>query len=206
MFLDQEYVKFLVNTEILSEQEKEEQFIKDFSGWIPDVGRNYYRINDCIKIKSFNDIMKKEVWEDIIRYVPDFNNIFYNYYNYSQYDNFDFDEEGYLRYVWTSGEIEIEHELLKIANLVSREIGEEHYSHEITTKELLEEEKELNCRAEAYFKNHKGRFYKLQRTNPSLNFIDFMMQEEAREKELKRVLVKRLTKAINVRIETGKNK
>ncbi len=29
-----------------------------------------------------------------------------------------------------------------------------------------------------------------------------MMQEEAREKELKRVLVKRLTKAINARIDT----
>lgn len=201
LFLDQEYVKFLLNAEIISEAEKEEYFIEDFSGWIPDVGRKYYRIHDCIKIKSFNDIMQEEVWEDIRRYAPDFNNIFYNNHCYSQYDDFDFDVNGYLRYVWTSGGIEIKHELSKIADPVSREIGEEHYSHEIIMKELLEEESELNRRAEAYFKSHKGRFYKLQRTNPTLNYVDFMIHEENQEKEIKKELVLRLTKAINVRIE-----
>ncbi len=201
LFLDQEYVKFLLNTEIVSEKEKEGYFIADFSGWIPTAKRKYYRINDCIEIKSFDDIMKNEVWEAVRRYVPDFHNIFFNNYNYSQYDDFDFDEKGYLRYVWTSGGIEIEHELLKIATPVSREIGEEHYSHEITMGELLDEEKELNRRAEAYFKAHKGRFYKLQRINPDLDYVNFMIQEDARETELKKVFVKRLTKAIKARID-----
>lgn len=204
LFLDQVYVKFLLNTETISGKEKDELFMADFSGWIPEAGRKYYRINDGIKIRSFNDIMTKEVWEDIRRYAPDFNNVFFDNYNYSQYDDFDFDENGYLRYVWTRGSIEIEHELSKIATPVSKEIGEEHYSHEITMKELLEEERELKHRAEAYFKSHKGRFYKLQRSNPTLNHIDFMMQEEAREMELKRELIKRLTNAINVKIETEK--
>lgn len=201
LLLDQEYVKFLLNTEIVPEKEKANYFITDFSGWIPEAERKYYRIKDCIKIKSFNDIMNPGVWESIIRHVPDFNNIFYNNYNYSQYDDFDRDAEGYLRYVWTSGGIEIEHELSKIATPVSREIGEEHYSHEITMGELLEEERELKYRAEKYFKAHKGRYYKLQRNNPTLNPVSFMLQEEARENELKRELVKRLTKAIKARID-----
>lgn len=204
LFLDQEYVKFILNTETVLGKEKENLFKADFSGWIPDARRKYYRINDGINIRSFNDIMTKEVWEEIRKYAPDFNNVFFDNYNYSQYDEFDFDEDGYLRYVWTRGNIEIEHELAKIATPVSKEIGEEHYSHEITMEELLEEERELNRRAESYFKAHKGRFYKLQRNNPTLNHIEFMMQEEAREREVKRELVKRLTNAINVRIDTEK--
>lgn len=204
LFLDQEYIKFILNTEMVSGKEKEELFRTDFSGWIPEARRKYYRINDGIKIKSFNDIMTKEVWEEIRRYAPDFNNVFFDNYNYSQYDDFDFDEKGYLRYVWTRGSIEIEHELSKIATPVSKEMGEEHYNHELTMEELLEEERELKRRAEAYFKAHKGRFYKLQRNNPTLNHIEFMMQEEAREQEVKKELVKRLTNAINARIDTEK--
>ncbi len=39
LFLDQEFVRFLLNTEPVSEKEKEECFIADFSGWIPTAER-----------------------------------------------------------------------------------------------------------------------------------------------------------------------
>lgn len=106
LFLDQEYVKFLLKTEVLSEEEKIEQFIKDFSEWLSEAGRKYYRIYDWIKIKTLRDITDHEIFETIRKRIPDFENVFYNNYNYSQYDDFDFDENGYLRYVWTSGGID----------------------------------------------------------------------------------------------------
>lgn len=76
LFLDQKYVKFLLKTEVLSEEEKIAHFIKDFNGWIPMAERKYYRIHDWIKIKTFNDFMKTGVFEAIRKRVPDLNNIF----------------------------------------------------------------------------------------------------------------------------------
>ena len=59
----------------------------------------------------------------------------------------------------------------------------------------------LEREAEEYFKEHKARFYKLQKKNPNLTKIEFMQMEQERENETKKVLVRRLNNTLNKRKE-----
>ncbi len=202
LFLNQEYIKFLLKTEDVVGEEKDNCFIKDFEGWIPEAKRRYFKIHDYIKIHHLNDIlMQKGIFESIVQHVPDFQSFVYGINNFSFYDDFDFDEEGFLRYVWSSNSVEFTLELAKIADPVTREVGEEHYRHEITMKELLDEERELKYEAEKYYKAHQARFWKLKKVNPKLDYITFMIEEKEREEERKNVLVRRLVRTLNYRID-----
>ncbi|MDE5539851.1 MAG: hypothetical protein K2J20_05140 [Bacilli bacterium] len=190
----------------MSEEEKLKLFEKDFECWIPEAERRYFKLHDYIKIQSLNDFVKDEVFEMIIVHVPDFKNLFYNnHWRYSHVDNFDFDSDGYLRYVHTGDEPVVELELAKIADRVSAEEGREHYEHEMAERARQEEEKRLVREAAKYFKTHQGRFYKLQRTMPNLSQVEFMIMEQGRENELKRTLVRRLNNTLSKRIDDLNN-
>lgn len=202
LFLDQDWVRCLLKTEYLKEDEKKQQFIADFSGWLPECNRRYYKLHDDLKIKSLNDFMDPDVWETAKRIAPDLHNVFYNnYWRYSPYDNFDFDSEGYLRYVWCSEEIEFEHEIAKIATPVSADLGRIHYLHELNAKKLDLMKRTLEMRAKSYLKSHKSRYHKLLRGNPNLTPVEFLEIEEKREQETQKQFVRRLAIALNKRKE-----
>lgn len=201
LFMDQEWMRLLLQTEVVPEEEKLELFERDFAGWIPEAGRRYFKLHKDIKLINLSMIEVHRVWPVIESLAPDFYNYLYNEFNmYSSEDGFDFDSEGYLRYIHTGNNSFKENELSKIAERVSAEEGRLHYEHEMLASEQRQRREELEWEAEKYFKSHQARFYKLQKSHPKLTKVEFMQMEQERLNETKRVLVRRLNNALNKRI------
>lgn len=197
LFLRQNWMRLLANTQKVSEKKNLELFEKDFSGFVPKAGRRYFKLHSYLNLRSLKEITDSKVFEEIRKRDASFENIFYNDdYRFSHVDNYDLDENGFIRYVWCTDEPIVEHELLKIADRVSYEEAWDHYEHECVMKELLAEQRELEREAAKYIKYHQGKYHKRRRENPDLSPIDFMFQEIEREKEVKKELVRRLTKTL----------
>lgn len=201
LFMDQEWMRLLLQTEVVPEEEKLKLFERDFAGWIPEAGRRYFKLHKDIKLINLSMIEVHRVWPLIESLAPDFYNYLYNEFNmYSSEDGFDFDSEGYLRYIHTGNNSFKENELSKIAERVSAEEGRLHYEHEMLAREKRLRREKLEREAEEYFKAHKARFYKLQKSNPNLTQIEFMQMEQERLNETKRILVRKLNNALTRRI------
>ncbi len=201
-FLRQDMLRFLLELTPLTEEEKMPYFFNDFVSWIPEAGRRYFKIRDEIKMKDMRDIVRPEVWHTIQSIAPDFNNLFYSdNYRYSHEDDFDRDSEGYIRYIWCKGEPIHELEFSKIAERVDAEEGRIHYLHEIETRKKKEELRELRRNAEKYIKNHQRRYYEAKRFNLDITEIEFYESELRREEETKKILVRKLTRTLNNRID-----
>lgn len=201
LFIDQEWLRLFLKTEVVPEEEKLKLFERDFAGWIPEAGRRYFKLHPDIKLINLSMIEVHRVWPIIESIAPDFLNYLYEMCSaYSSEDDFDFDSDGYLRYIYTGNYSLKEAELAKIAERVSAEEGRLHYEHEMLAREKRLRREELEWEAEKYFKSHQARFYKLQKRQPDLTKISFMQMEQAREKETKRVLVRRLNASLETRI------
>lgn len=204
LFINQEWMRLLLQTEVVPEEEKLKLFERDFAGWIPEAGRRYFKLHKDIKLINLSMIEVHRVWPIIESIAPDFYN-YLNNYMYSIEDGFDCDSEGWLRYIHISDEYFVEQELAKIAERVSAEEGRLHYEHEMLAAEQNERREELEWEADEYLKKHKARFYKLQKSNPNLTAVEFMQMEQERLNETKRVLVRRLNNSLNNRINDLKN-
>lgn len=201
LFMDQEWMRLLLQTEVVPEEEKLKLFERDFAGWIPEAGRRYFKLHKDIKLINLSMIEVHRVWPLIESLAPDFYNYLYNEFNmYSSEDGFDFDSEGYLRYIHTGNNSFKENELSKIAERVSAEEGRLHYEHEMLAAEQRRRREALEWEADEYLKKHKARFYKLQKSNLNLTAVEFMQMEQERLNETKRVLVRRLNNALTRRI------
>lgn len=201
LLIDQEFMRLLLQTEVVPEEEKLKLFERDFAGWIPEAGRRYFKFHKDIKLINLSMIEVHRVWPIIESIAPDLYNYFSdNYWRFSSEDSFDFDDEGYLRYIYTSDEYLVEQELAKIAERVSAEEGRLHYENEILAAEQNKRRRKLEWEADEYLRKHKARFYKLQKSNPNLTAVEFMQMEQAREKETKQVLIRRLNNSLKTRI------
>lgn len=201
LLIDQEFMRLLLQTEVVPEEEKLELFERDFAGWIPEANRRYFKLHKDIKLKNLSLKETCRIWPIISSIAPDFYNYLSDeYWRYSHEDGFDCDSEGYLRYIHTGDEYLREQEFAKIAERVSAEEGRLHYEHEMLAAEQRRRREELEWEADEYLKKHKARFYKLQKSNPNLTAVEFMQMEQAREKETKRVLVRRLNDSLKTRI------
>lgn len=206
LFIDQKWMRLLLQTEVVPEEEKIKLFERDFASWIPEAGRRYFKLHKDIKLKSLSMKEVNRVWPVIESIAPDLYNYFFdNYWRFSGEDSFDYDSEGYLRYIHTSDEYFVEQELAKIAERVSAEEGRLHYEHEMLAFEQRQRREALEWEADEYLKKHKARFYKLQKSNPNLTAVLFMQMEQERLNETKRVLVRRLNNSLNNRINDLKN-
>ncbi len=202
LFIHQNWMRFLANISVLSEEEKMPIFKREFEGFDTKSQKRYFILHNYIKIKSLQEITNRTVWDEIIIRCPSFQNIFYNDdYRYSHFDDFDLDKDGYIRYVWTRDEPTVEHELEKIADRLSYEETCQHVQAEIDAQERRKEQMHLEINARNYFKSHQKRFYTLKKENPQLTEIEFFVQEEQRKKEM---LIRRLIKTLNYRIEKSK--
>jgi len=201
LFINQEWMRLLLQTEVVPEEEKLKLFERDFAGWIPEAGRRYFKLHPDIKIRNLTMQEIYKAWPVIESIAPDLYNYFSdNYWRFSSEDSFDFDDEGYLRYIYTSDEYLVEQELAKIAERVSAEEGRLHYENEILAAEQNKRRRKLEWEADEYLRKHKARFYKLQKSNPNLTAVEFMKMEQAREKETKQVLIRRLNNSLKTRI------
>lgn len=204
LFINQEWMRLLLQTEVVPEEEKLKLFERDFAGWIPEAGRRYFKLHKDIKLINLSMIEVHRVWPIIESIAPDFYN-YLNNYMYSIEDGFDCDSEGWLRYIHISDEYFVEQELAKIAEIVSAEEGRLHYEHKMLAAEQNKRREALEWEADEYLKKHKARFYKLQKSNPNLTAVEFMQMEQERLNETKRVLVRRLNNSLNNRINDLKN-
>ncbi len=202
LFLNQNYLRLLLNTERVSEQEQLECFKRDFEGFLPTINRRYFKLHDYLKVHSLKEFTNLDVWNEIRKRSSSFQNIFYS--DDWRRDQTSLDSEGYVRYVWCKDEPIVEHELSKIATRVSFEEAEFLYNKEQEVKRMKEEESHLQRRAKEYFKKNKARYYKLQKSNPDLSYIDFMMMDSYKKRGAKIENVKRLLLVLNHRIENLK--
>ena len=203
LFLNQDWMRFLSCMYPLTEEEQLRYFEKEFSGYIPEANRRYFKLHDYIKIHSLEELFNSEIFNLIRKRVPDFRNPidYFDYEKYSTLDDFDYDTDGFLRYIWCDNDNYLkEYEISKIADRISYDEGKEHFIHEKCMKELIEKERELKRIAEEYVKKHKNRYRVRVRENPQLSYIEFMQSEENKQLEAKRVLVKRLVKTLKNRI------
>ncbi len=206
LFLRQDVLRLLLNTEAVSEQEHLKYFERDFEGYLPTIGRRYFKLHDYLKLRRLNDLFDSKVWAEIRKRSSTFQNPFSYYGNDYRVSKVCFDGEGYIRYIWCSDEPIVEHELSKIADRVSFEEAQALYEKEQKNKKREEEEKELQRRATEYVEKNKGRYNKLQKRNPNLTYVDFMRIDSAEQGRVKKETVKRLLLVLNYRRDILKKK
>lgn len=204
LFLRQDFLRMLLNTERVNEKEHLECFQRDFEGYLPNVDRRYFKFMDSLKLHSLQDITNPKVWEEIRKRSSTFQNPFSFYGSEWRFSKVCLDSKGYIRYVWCKDEPTVEHELSKIATRVSFEEAESLYKKELENKEREEQESHLQTRAREYFKRNKARYYKLQKRNPDLTYVDFMMRDSYQKRAEKIQSLKRLILVLNRRIDSLK--
>lgn len=172
LFLDQYYLRLFFNVHILDEKEKLDQFKNDFSNCICDEGEDirYFKLNDDIKIKGIHDFKNSDLFP------KDFDHqLFFDcrvrYFGWNELDDFDYDEDGYIRFVWIRDYKKAEQEVLKIAQRATIEETKTHYRQ-------LKDGEELKKRAIDYYYQHKKRYKEMKKKKPNLTYIEFMNLNE----------------------------
>lgn len=133
LFLNQDWMRFLTSVEPLNEKEQLEHFYNDFKGYISTADRRYFRLHDYIKIHSLIELFEHDIFSSIREKVLNFNNPigYFESYKYYSDSNYDFDNEGFLRYIYCSNsDFFQEFEFSKIADRISYEEGMKHYMYE----------------------------------------------------------------------------
>lgn len=204
LFLRQDYLRMLLNTEEISDREHLEYFQRDFEGYLPSVDRRYFQFPNDLKIHSLKDFTDPKVWGELIKKSSTFQNPFFYYGSDWRFSKTCLDEEGYIRYIWCKDEPIVEHELSKIATRVSYEDALELYKSEQENRKKEEQESHLQQSAKEYFKRNQARYYKLKKRNPNLTYVDFMMQDSYKQRSKKIQSMKRLILVLNHRIDSLK--
>ncbi len=169
LFMDNKWAKFIANTHFLTPEEELIQFKKDFEHRI-SCGRTYYKLNDNIKIKNINDFQKKKFFPKNFDYEMFFDNII-TLFGWNELDNYDLDNDGYVRYVWIKNDKELEEEILKIASICNLDEANDHYEH-------FKQREKLENKAFHYYCKHKRIFKRMKKENPNLTYIEFMTLNE----------------------------
>lgn len=206
LFLRQDYLRMLLNTEEISDQQHLEFFQRDFKGYLSFADRRYFQLPDYLKIHSLADFTDSKVWEEVRKRSSTFQNPFSYYGSNWRFSKVCLDEEGYIRYLWCKDEPIVEHEISKIATMVCYEDALNLYERELENKKREEQERHLQQRAKEYVKKNQARYYKLQKRNPNLTYVDFMMQDSYKQRDEKNKSMKRLILILNHRIDSLKEK
>ncbi len=176
LFVDQKFASSLANTHFLNPEDELELFKKDFENRIPD-GRIYYKLNDNIKVKNITDFKNGTLFP------KDFNhNVFFNSrvtrFGWNELDDYDLDNDGYVRYVWIEFDKYLEEEILKIASVCSLDEATDHHEH-------FRQRKKLEDKAFKYYCNHKRIYKRMKKENPNLTYIEFIKLNEDKLAEQK---------------------
>lgn len=169
LFMDNKWTKFIANTHFLTPEEELIQFKKDFENRIL-CGRTYYKLNDNIKIKNINDFQKKEIFPKNFDYEMFFDNRI-TFFGWNELDNYDLDNDGYVKYVWINDSEELEEEILKIARVCNLDEANDHYEH-------FKQREKLENAAFHYYCNHKRVYKRMKKENLTLTYIEFMKLNE----------------------------
>ncbi len=99
LFCNQYYLRLLGSCCMLEEKEKQKYFCEEFSNCIHDYESDirYFVLNDDIKVKSRKDFLDSSLFP--INFP---NHYFFDgmySFEWNTFDNFDYDEDGYLRYI-----------------------------------------------------------------------------------------------------------
>ena len=185
LFCNQYYLRLLGSCCILEEQEKQKYFCEEFSnciqGYEGDI--RYFVLNEDIKVKSRKDFLDSSLFP------ADFPNLSFwdgmYSFEWNTFDHFDYDEDGYLRYIWIRDNRKVEMEILKIARRATIEEAREHYTY-FKNREKLEED------AFSYYLKHKNIYKKMKKENPALNYVEFMKLNEQKIALQKNYMYQRL--------------
>ena len=167
LFCNQYYLRLLGNCCILDEKEKKEYFCEEFSNCIHDYESDirYFVLNDDIKVKSRKDFLDSSLFPANFPNLLFFDGVYSLEWN--TFDHFDYDEHGYLRYIWIHDNRKVEMEILKIAQRATINEAREHYVH-FKNREKLEED------AFSYYCKYKNIYKKMKKENPTLTYVEFM--------------------------------
>ncbi len=185
LFCNQYYLRLLSSCCMLDEKEKQEYFCEEFSNCIHDYESDirYFVLNDDIKIKS------REEFFDSSLFPTNFPNREFldgtYFFDWNTLDNFDYDENGYLRYIWIHDNRKVEMEILKIARRATIDEAREHYTHFKNRKKLEED-------AFSYYCKHKSIYKKMKKENSALNYVKFMELNEQKIALQKNYMYQRL--------------
>ncbi len=185
LFCNQYYLRLLGSCCMLDEKEKQTYFCEEFSncihGYESDI--RYFVLNDNINVKNRKD------FSDSSLFPADFLNDYFADGMYSFYwntlDDFDYDENGYLRYIWIYDNRKVEMELLKIARRATIDEAREHYTH-FKNREELEEQ------AFSYYCKNKNIYNKMKKENPTLTYVEFMRRNEQKIAVQKKYMYQKL--------------
>ncbi|MBO5095984.1 MAG: hypothetical protein J6B98_03840 [Bacilli bacterium] len=195
--IDQDYLKLLANSEEILGVEKENYFIEEFKDFVPGTLRKYYKLKDNIKINEIYDINSEFRLNNFDCGYSSFLAGGYGRINFYQYNDANYNDDGTIAYFYVDygasvSDSIVENEILKIADCLPQDEAIIRYNMDIEAKKR----RKLELEALEYVKNHKAKYYK--GTNRLLTPVEFMLQEEAKErKSLGMRLVRTLNKRIN---------
>ncbi len=195
--IDQDYLKLLANSEEILGEEKETYFQTDFKDFIPGTFRKYYKLKDNIRTNYINDIRDPFRFQNLgcgfkNSLVGGYCSVGFCKYNHDNYRNDGTIEYFYIDYRASVSDSVVANELLKIADCLPQEEAIIRYNMDIEAKKRHQ----LEMQALEYVKTHKAKYYK--GTNRLLSPVEFMLQEEAKERKgLGIRLVRSLNKRIN---------
>lgn len=176
LFINNKWARFVANTHFLTPEKELEEFKKDFENRI-SCGRKYYKLNDNIKVKNIIDFKNKDLFPEDFNYETFFDKRI-TFFGWNELDDYDLDNDGYIRYVWIKNNKELEEEILKIAKVCNLDEANDHYEH-FKQREKLEKE------AFHYYCNHKRVYKRMKKENPNLTYIEFMKLNEYKLAEQK---------------------
>lgn len=195
--INQDYLKLLANSGEIMGIEKDNHFCEDFKDFIPGTLRKYYKVKDDIKIKDFLDITGEFRFNNFRCGYNAFLVSGYGRADFCKYNKENYRNDGTIGYFYVDyragiSDSVVENEILKIAVCLSQEDAILRYNMDIEAKKRYE----LELQALEYVKNHKSKYYK--GTNRLLTPVEFMQQEEAKERK---GLGMRLVRGLNKRID-----
>lgn len=185
LFCNQYYLRLLGSCCMLDEKEKQEYFCEEFSNCIYEYDGDirYFVLNDDIKIKSKEDFLDSSMFPSDFPNLSFFEDMYF--FEWNTFDYFDYDEHGYLRYIWIRDNRKVEMEILKIARRATIDEAREHYTHFKNRKKLEEE-------AFSYYLKHKNIYKRMKKENPALNYVEFMELNEQKITLQKNYMYQRL--------------
>ena len=195
--INQNLLKLFVCSEEIIGEEKENAFVKDVKDFVPGTLYKYYKVKDNITIEKINDLCRTFINNTFnCSYCSDLVGR-YGRVDFCEYNNANYRDDGTIEYFYVEyhagiSDSIIENEILKIADCLPQEEAIIRYNMDIEAKKR----RKLELEALEYVKNHKAKYYK--GTNRLLTPVEFMLQEEAKErKSLGMRLVRTLNKRIN---------
>lgn len=190
LFCKQFYLRLFANSRMLSEKEKIKYFEKEFAHCQTDDDYNhtdirYFVLNKDVKIREVSDFANPENYPAGTNAKYFFDCVAGGMIGYNKLDGYDYDNDGFIRYVWVKDCRSVEENLLKIARRATIEETIDHFNH-------YNEQERLEREAYEYYTKHKREFKRMRKEYPDLTKLEFMLIQKQR-------LVKKLVLILNKR-------